>query len=50
LKTNKILEIDSLSTENTFNKALKCGNYKISCEVMDEDGLSGNEEIEVLVG
>jgi hypothetical protein len=49
LKTSEIIDTETLCKENTFSKALKKGNYKISCEVVDEDGLSGNEEVEFLV-
>ena len=49
LKSGEIIDQETLGKENTFSKALKTGNYKISCEVVDEDGLSGIEEIEILV-
>jgi hypothetical protein len=35
-----------LQTPNSTNKSI----FKISYEVMDEDGLSGKEKIEVLAG
>lgn len=47
--TGEVVDIDSLSTENTFNKSLKKGNFVVSCEVVDEDGLSGSGECEVVV-
>jgi DNA modification methylase len=50
IKTHEIIDCENLSKEKTFSKALKKGSYKISCEVVDENGLSGKEEIEVLVG
>lgn len=49
-KTGEIIDSETLSKENIFNKTLKKGNYKVSCEVVDEDGLSGIEEVEIMVG
>ena len=48
-KTNEIVDSTSLNKENTFEKALKKGNYQIITEVVDENGLSGKDEIEVMV-
>lgn len=50
LKTLEIVDSDTLCKENTFGKALKSGDYKISCEVVDEDGLIGGDEVETEVG
>ena len=48
-KTGEIVESESLTTENNLNKTLKKGEYLVSCEVVDEDGLSGVGEVEVVV-
>lgn len=48
-KTGEVVSTESLTTQNTFNKSLKKGNYIVICEVVDEDGLSGNGECEVVV-
>jgi DNA modification methylase len=48
-KTGEVVATESLTTQNTFNKSLKKGNYIVICEVVDEDGLSGNGECEVVV-
>jgi DNA modification methylase len=48
-KTGENVESESLTTENNLNKNLKKGEYLVSCEVVDEDGLGGNGEVEVVV-
>jgi DNA modification methylase len=48
-KTGEIQEAESLSTENTLNKAFKKGDFVVSCEVIDEDGLSGDGEVQIVV-
>ena len=49
-KTGEIVESESLTTENNLNKTLKKGEYLVSCEVVDEDGLGGNGEVLVVAG
>ena len=44
------MESESLTTENNLNKTLKKGEYLVSCEVVDEDGLGGNGEVLVVAG
>jgi DNA modification methylase len=49
-KSGEIIASESLSTEPTFGKAInKKSDYTISVEVVDENGLSGNNEVVVSV-
>jgi DNA modification methylase len=49
-KNNEIIATESLSIEPVFNKAItKKGDYTITCEVVDDNGLSGLDEVIICI-
>ena len=38
-----------MNSENTYTENLPIGSFKIICEVTDENGLAGSDELEMYV-